>query len=215
MPTNPAGSTAKAAQPAPDAGAPRAPRYQDLARFRLPVNFRGRPGWYVQLWWLVQASLFAHSPQFMYGWRRWLLRRFGMKVGKGVLIRPSVTVTYPWKVSIGDHSWVGDGAVLYSLGPIEIGAHAVVSQRSYLCAAGHDHRRPTFDIYEQKVTVGDEAWVAADVFVGPGVTVGRGAVVGARSSVFRDLPEGMLCLGSPARPVSPRKPPVAAPVTAA
>jgi putative colanic acid biosynthesis acetyltransferase WcaF len=191
------------ASPAPVSDAP---RYQDLSRFRLPAAFRGRPGWYVQLWWLVQATLFAHSPQFLYGWRRWLLRRFGMKVGKGVLIRPTVTITYPWKVSIGDRSWVGDDAVLYSLGPIEIGSDAVVSQRSYLCAAGHDHRSAAFDIYEKKITIADEAWVAADVFIGPGVTVGRGAVVGARSGVFRNLPGGMLCLGSPARPVSPRLP---------
>jgi putative colanic acid biosynthesis acetyltransferase WcaF len=180
------------------------PCYQDLSQFRLPSNFRGRPAWYVQLWWVVQATLFATSPQFMYGWRRFLVRLFGMKVGRRVLLRPSVKVTYPWKVSIGDYSWVGDDVVLYSLGEIEIGSNAVISQRSYLCAAGHDYQSPGFDIFDSKVTVGDQAWVAADVFVGPGVTIGPGAVVGARSSVFRDLPQGMLCMGSPARPVAPR-----------
>ena len=92
------------------------PRFQDLSRFRLPADFRGRSAVWVQLWWLVQATLFRLSPQFLFGWRRWLLRLFGARVGAGVLIRPTATITYPWKVAIGDHSWVGDDVVLYSLG---------------------------------------------------------------------------------------------------
>ena len=177
---------------------------QDLSKFRMPPGFRGRSALAVQLWWLVQATLFRWSPQFMYGWRRAILRFFGAKVGQGVIIRPSVTVTYPWKVQIGDHAWVGDDVVLYSLGEISIGRNAVVSQGSYLCAGTHDYQSPAFDILSKPVVVEDEAWVATDVFVAPGVTVGRGAVVGARSSVFTDLPAMMLCVGSPAKPVRPR-----------
>jgi len=82
--------------------------YQQLDRFNLPPNFRGKPGWYVQLWWLVEYFLFKPSPQFMYAWRRWLLRSFGARVGKGVILRPSCSLTYPWKVSIGDHAWIGE-----------------------------------------------------------------------------------------------------------
>ena len=74
---------------------------------------------------------------FMYGFRRWLLRAFGAKIGKGVRVRPSARITYPWKVDIGDRCWIGDHAELYSLGPIRIGADSVVSQRSYICAASH------------------------------------------------------------------------------
>lgn len=181
------------------------PVYQDLARSRTPPGFRGRPAWFVQLWWILQGTLFACSPQFMYGWRRWLLRRFGAKVGSNVLCRPSVKVTYPWKVRIGDHCWIGDEAVLYSLGEIDIGANTVISQRSYICAASHDHTVATFDICARKVTIGAEVWIATDVFVAPGVTIGYGTVVGARSSVFKDLPEGMICIGSPARPIAPRR----------
>jgi len=177
---------------------------QDLSRFRLPPGFRGRSAAVVQFWWIVQATLFAMSPQFMFGWRRWLLRVFGAKVGRGVLVRPSVRVTYPWKVAIGDHAWIGDDVVLYSLGEIEIGDNAVVSQRSYLCAASHDYQQLGFSIYAKKVTVEAEAWLATDVFVAPGVTVGRGAVVGARSSVFHDLPPMMVCVGCPAKPVKSR-----------
>lgn len=177
---------------------------QDLSRFRVPPNFRGRSAVAVQLWWLVQATFFRWSPQFAYGFRAWLLRSFGAKVGRGVVIRPSVTVTYPWKVTIGDFAWVGDDAVLYSLGEIDIGANAVVSQRSYLCAADHDHTLADFPIRSRKITVGAQAWLAADVFIAPGVSIGDGAVIGARSSVFKDMPAGMVCFGYPCTPVKPR-----------
>ncbi|WP_281416158.1 putative colanic acid biosynthesis acetyltransferase [Collimonas antrihumi] len=177
---------------------------QDLSRFKLPPNFRGRSAFAVQLWWFVQAIFFHTSPQFAYGFRRWLLRCFGAQVGKHTVIRPSVTVTYPWKVKIGDHAWIGDNVVLYSLGEIDIGPHAVVSQSSYLCAADHDYAQVDFPIRARKITIGEQAWVAADVFIAPGVTIGAGAVIGARSSVFRDMPAGMVCLGYPAKPVKPR-----------
>lgn len=177
---------------------------QDLSRFRMPPGFRGRPGWQVQAWWLVQSTLFRGSPQFLYGWRRWLLRRFGAKVGKGVVIRPTATFTYPWKISIGDWSWIGDHVVLYSLGDIRIGNHSVVSQRSYLCAGTHDASDPTFPILGPAIHVGNQCWLACDVFVGPGRRIGDGTVVGARSSVFRDLPAGVVANGNPAKPVKPR-----------
>lgn len=177
---------------------------QDLSHFRLSRSFRGRSAVVVQLWWLVQATLFRWSPQFAYGFRAWLLRAFGAKVGLGVVIRPTVTVTYPWKVSLGDHAWLGDDAVLYSLGEIEIGANAVVSQRSYLCAADHDHTQADFPIRARKITIGAQAWLAADVFVAPGVSIGEGAVIGARSSVFSNMPVGMVCYGYPCKIIKPR-----------
>lgn len=181
-------------------------RIQSLSQFRLPSGFRGRSAIVVQLWWIVQASLFRASPQFAYGFRAWLLRLFGAEVGSKTVIRPSVRITYPWKVKIGDYAWIGDNAELYSLGEIEIGANVVVSQRSYLCAADHDYTQPDFPIRACPIYIEEQAWLAADVFVAPGVTVGRAAVIGARSSVFSDLPPGMVCMGSPARPVKPRVP---------
>ena len=81
---------------------------QTLNKFKLPKNFRGRSSLVVQLWWMTDFFLFKLSPQIMYGWRRFLLRLFGAKIGKNVIIRPNVTITYPWKVSIGDYSWIGD-----------------------------------------------------------------------------------------------------------
>ena len=177
---------------------------QKLNTFKLPLNFRGRSGVVVQLWWMVDFFFFKLSPQFMYGWRRYLLRLFGAKIGKGVVIRPSVTITYPWKITIGDFSWIGDDVVLYSLGEIKIGANAVVSQKSYLCAASHDYTKEDFPIWSKKVTIEDECWLGTDVFVAPGVTVGKGTVVGARSSVYKDLPEAKVCMGNPATVIKDR-----------
>src|SRR5690349_10951320 len=113
----------------PKREAPR--RYQDLSRFTLPEDFRGRSAYFVQLWWLVQAILFRASPQVMKEWRNFLLRRFGARIGEKAQIRPTVRVTYPWKVTVGAYSWLGDDVEVYSLGPITIGQHAVVSQGTY------------------------------------------------------------------------------------
>jgi len=90
--------------------------YQRLNQFQLPEGFRGRSVLVVQLWWLVQSTLFAMSPQFMFGWRIFLLKLFGAQIGSDVRIRPSVRVTYPWKVKLGDRVWIGDYAEFYSLG---------------------------------------------------------------------------------------------------
>src|SRR5690349_12050485 len=121
--------------------------FQDLRHFNQPPMFRGRSAPVVQLWWIVEACLFRPSPQIFFAWRRWLLRLFGARIGRGVMIRPSVRTTYPWKVTIGDYSWVGDDVVLYSLGEIRIGEHSVVSQRSYLCTGSHDPGSLAFDIF--------------------------------------------------------------------
>ena len=180
-------------------------RLQQLDTFQLPRGFRGKPGWYVQLWWIVEALLFRISPQFMYGWRRFLLRSFGATVGKSVILRPSVRTQFPWKVSIGDYSWIGDDVILYSLDEIIIGNHVVVSQKSYLCTGSHDYTQTDFPILRQPIVLKDECWLATDVYVAPGVTVGRGTVVGARSSVFKSLPAGMVCVGSPARVIEERR----------
>jgi putative colanic acid biosynthesis acetyltransferase WcaF len=140
----------------------------------------------------------------MYGWRAWLLRLFGARVGKRTIIRPTVKIPYPWKLTIGDYSHIGDEVHLYTYGVIEIGDRVVVSQRSYICTGSHDYTSPTFDLLAKKIVIEAEAWVAMDVFVAPGVTIGRGAVVGARSSVFHDVPPGTISIGTPAKVVGQR-----------
>ncbi|MDZ4055644.1 MAG: WcaF family extracellular polysaccharide biosynthesis acetyltransferase [Polynucleobacter sp.] len=174
--------------------------FQDLCAFRLPKGFRGRSAFSVQIWWIVQASVFRWSPQVLYGFRRFVLRMFGAKIGKRVLIRPSAKFTYPWKVVIGDFSWIGDDVIFYSLDTISVGANSVISQKTYLCAGDHDFSDVSFPIRGKPIFIGEQVWVAADCFVAPGVSVGNGVVVGARSSVFSNLPDGMVCYGSPCLP---------------
>jgi len=178
---------------------------QELKTFKLPKNFRGRNAIVVQLWWFVQSLFFKNSPQFLYGFRRFLLRLFGAKIGKKVIIRPTVRITYPWKIIIGDYSWIGDDVVLYSLGEIEIGKNVVISQKSYLCAASHNYLRSDFPIFAKKITIKDECWLATDVYVAPGITIHKGTVVGSRSSVYKDLPENKICIGNPAKVIRERK----------
>jgi putative colanic acid biosynthesis acetyltransferase WcaF len=178
---------------------------QNLNLYKNPENFRGKSVIIVQLWWLIQASLFKLSPQVMYGWRRFLLRCFGAEIGKGVIIRPSIQITYPWKVTIGDYSWIGDDVVLYSLGEIIIGKNTVISQKSYICTGTHDYSKIDFPILAKKIVIGDECWLATDVFVSPGVTINKGVVVGARSTVIKDLDSNSVYVGSPARFIKKRK----------
>lgn len=179
-------------------------KYQDLSKFKVPSHFRGKGVIYTQLWWLVQESVFKLSPKFMYGFRSFLLRLFGATIGNGVLIRPSATITYPWKLTVGDNSWIGDETVIYSLGQIHIGSNVAIAHRVYLCTGHHEIDKVTFDILAKPIVIEDEVWLTNDVFVGPGVTIGRGSVIGARSSVFADMPSGMVCFGYPCVAVKKR-----------
>ena len=166
--------------------------------------FRGRSAFVVQLWWLVQDWLIRPSPQFMYGWRRFWWRLFGAEVGEDVLIRPTAKVTYPWKVKIGARSWIGDYAELYSLAPIEVGSDVVISQHVYLCAGTHDYTRVDFPLVAEPIRIEDQAWIATGCFVAMGVTLGQGAIIGARSLVLESMPAAMICAGHPAKPVKER-----------
>ena len=180
-------------------------KVQELNRFHLAEGFRGRSSFSVQLWWICQSTLFGCSPQFMYKWRVFLLRSFGARIGSNVLVRPTARITYPWKVSIGNNSWIGDDSVIYSLGEIDIGNDVVISQRSYICSATHDYNEISFGMIQKRIKIEDQCWLATDVFVGPGVTIGEGAVIGARSSVFKDVSEYTVSRGSPCVVVSMRK----------
>jgi len=156
------------------------------------------------LWYAVEGTVFRHSPRTLYGFRTWLLRRFGADVHPTARLRPTVTIEVPWHLSIGEHTMVGDHAILYCLGRVRIGARCTVSQYAHLCAGTHDHTQPAFPLIKADITLGDDVWIAADAYVGPNVSVGDGVVLGARSSAFGDLPPWTICVGLPARPVKPR-----------
>jgi putative colanic acid biosynthesis acetyltransferase WcaF len=116
-----------------------------------------------------------------------------------------VKTEIPWNLTIGSQAIIGDDVILYCLGPVTIGQRVTISQLGHLCAGTHDFTRPDFPLLRASIEIGDDVWLAADVFVGPGVKIGTGVVVGARSSVFQDLPPWQICVGTPAKPVKERK----------
>lgn len=152
-------------------------------------------------WSIVRHTLFRWSPPPLNGWRRWLLRRFGADVHASVSIAPSVRVDFPWKLVVGPDVVIAHNAIINCMGRVEIGAGTRISQYAHLCAGTHDYRRRDMKIISCSITIGREAWIAADAFVGPGVTIGDRCLLAARSSAFSDLPAGQVCIGEPAKAV--------------
>lgn len=157
------------------------------------------------LWTVAYLLTFRPTPKVLHGWRRWVLRRFGARLGLATCIHPSTKIWAPWLLEMGDHSCLGPMVDCYNVGGVTLGAFAIVSQYSYLCGATHDYTLASMPLVPKPIAIGVRAWVAADVFVGPGVTVGEGAVVGARSSVYKDVPEWNVVAGNPARVIKPRQ----------
>lgn len=156
------------------------------------------------LWELLRGPLFAWTPRPMWFWRRAILRLFGAQVGAKAHIFPSARIAVPWNVEIGDYSSVGDRAVIYSLGKIRIGKAVTISQHAHLCAGSHDYTQRDFPLLKMPIVVGDGAWVCADAYLGPGVSIGEAAVVAARAVVVRDVPARAIVGGNPARRIGMR-----------
>jgi len=155
--------------------------------------------------WGVAVPLFRLSPRPFFSWRRMLLRLFGARVGRQVHVSPSARIVMPWHLEIGDWTAVGERAVVYALGPVSLGARVTISQNAHLCAGSHDYTRPDMPLIKPPIRIGDQAWVCADAFIGPGVTVGAGAVVAARAVVVKDVPPWVVVAGNPARVVKERQ----------
>lgn len=157
------------------------------------------------LWQMVWLICYRPSPTPVHGWRCFLLRLFGARLGHGVHPYPSARIWAPWNLEMGDHACLGEGVDCYCVAPIRIGAHSTVSQYSFLCSASHDYGRMCMPLITAPICVGEHVWITADVFVAPGVTIGDGAVIGARSSVFDDVPPWVVVKGNPARVVKKRE----------
>ena len=151
-----------------------------------------------RIFWAMMHPLFAWSPRPFWSWRRQILRLFGARIGNEVHIYPTVRVTMPWNLKIGSQSAVGDRAILYALGPISIGSRVTISQGAHLCAGSHDWRVPDRPLLKPPIEIDDDAWICADAFIGPGVTVGKTAIVGARAVAMKDVSPGSIVVGNPA-----------------
>ncbi|MGI9013540.1 MAG: putative colanic acid biosynthesis acetyltransferase [Phycisphaerales bacterium] len=156
-------------------------------------------------WGIVQATLFRCSPRPFHRWRNLLLRMFGAKLHPSARVYNRARVWLPANLIMQQGSCIADDVDVYCVATITIAEHATVSQYSFLCTASHDFDDVAHPLTIAPIVIDRRAWVAADVFIGPGVSVGAGAVVAARSSVFRDVPPWMLVGGSPAQVLRPRK----------
>ncbi|MFF2650217.1 WcaF family extracellular polysaccharide biosynthesis acetyltransferase [Streptomyces sp. NPDC058045] len=173
---------------------------RDLPAFTLAGYDKGRGRLVQALWFAVMNLLFMawFCPARL---RVALLRAFGARIGEGVLIRHRVRVLWPWKLTVGDHTWIGEGAWILNLEPVTLGSNVCVSQEALLCTGSHDHRAADFRYRNAPVRVEDGAWIAARATVLAGVTVGRHSVVSAGTVLARDLPELTLHTAQGTRPV--------------
>ena len=156
-------------------------------------------------WSVIYIFLFRFSPKPMHRWRAFLLRCFGARIGKGVHVYPGVKIWAPWNLELDDHCGIANGVNLYSQGKIKIGFRTVVSQGAHLVTGTHDYTVPGFPLLTKPIVVKDHVWIATEAFIHPGVTIGEGAVIGARSVVSKNMPDWMVCTGHPCLPLKPRE----------
>ena len=153
----------------------------------------------VRVIWGIAWLLFARfTPPPLHAWRRLVLRAFGARVGRGARVHASVAIWLPHNLELGELVLIGPGARLYNQGTIKIGAWSVISQRAHLCASTHQIDDPDFQLECRPIVVGERCWVAAEAFVGPGVTMGDGAVLAARGALFENAEEDGIYRGNPA-----------------
>lgn len=158
-----------------------------------------------RLCWMVGRLFFRFSPRPCFGWRRFVLRCFGAKVGSCVNIYSSAVIYFPWNLNIGDWSAIGEDVLVYNLGLVTIGERVTISHRAHLCAGTHDYTQPDLPLLKPPITIGDQSWVCADAFIGPNVRVGEGAVVGARAVVMQEVAPWTVVAGNPAQVVKKRE----------
>ena len=159
---------------------------------------RGAPRWKEMLWVAVKGVFFQTPWPWPSALRVALLRAFGARVGKEVTIRAQVNVTFPWRLTVGDYVWLGEEVIVLSLAAVTIESHVCVSQRAFLCTGSHDFRSDDFTLIVKPITVRERSWIAAQVFIAPGVEIGAGSMVAAGSVVVENVPPGSLVRGNPA-----------------
>ena len=157
------------------------------------------------LWGIVWLLLFRPSPRPLHKWRAFLLKAFGATIGTNCHVYPAAKIWAPWNIRLGDHVGIADGVVLYSMARIEIGDYAVISQGAHLCAGSHDFNSPNFQLIAAPIAVGARVWLCTECFIGPGVSIAQGSVVGARGVVTKSIAsEWCVWAGVPVKKIGER-----------
>lgn len=178
---------------------------QQLDRFDPKQGFdRGRSKWVVAIWYLTKCVFFLSPLPWPSGFKCALLRLFGAQIGRGVVIKPRINIHFPWKLKIGDCSWLGEEVFILNFEACTIGAHCCISQRAFLCGGNHDFRSEDFRYRNGPIRIKNGAWVGAQCFIAPDVVIAEEAVITAGSIVTRSMPAGKICSGNPCAPVGER-----------
>ena len=176
-----------------------------LKQYALPASYSPGVALWMQLLWYYLGSPLVKSELVPFStFKVWLLRAFGASVGTGVRIKPGIRIKFPWKLTIGDDCWIGENAWIDNVGAITIGDNVCISQGVYLCTGNHDWSLPTFDLRVGEIKVQSGSWLGAKSVVGPGVTVGKGAILTLGSVATRSLDPMTIYAGNPAQAIKPR-----------
>jgi putative colanic acid biosynthesis acetyltransferase WcaF len=160
---------------------------------------RGAPRWKEALWIIARAIFFETAWPWPSALRVALLRTFGAEVGEDVVIRAKVNISFPWRLRIASHVWLGEEVMILSLAPVTLESHVCVSQRAFLCTGSHRFHSENFDLVTKPITIHSGSWIAAQAFIAPGVEVGPRSMVAAGSVVLENVPPDTVVRGNPAR----------------
>lgn len=155
-------------------------------------------------WYIVNTIFFKTSFNILSSSKVFLLRLFGARIGKGVVVKPSVNIKFPWKLQVGDNSWIGEYVWIDNLAEISIGSNVTLSQGCLLLTGSHDHSRTTFDFLSYPIILADGVWIGAKAIVTGGTTCHTHSILGAGSVAEKDLEPYTIYKGNPAIPVLKR-----------
>ena len=179
-------------------------KHIDLSKFDNSWYDPGRPLVIRALWYLLNALFLKSHLNPSSGLKLFLMKLFGAKVGKGVVVKPGINIKYPWNLEIGDSTWIGESAWLDSLAKITISNNVCISQGVYLCTGNHDYAKESFDLILKPIDIEDGVWLGARAVVCPGVALRSHSVVAAGSVVTDDTEAYTVYQGNPAKPIRKR-----------
>jgi putative colanic acid biosynthesis acetyltransferase WcaF len=155
--------------------------------------------------WSFGSVIFRVTPRPCFLLRRVILRVFGATIGKAVNIYPSTNIMFPWNLQVGDYSCLGERVQVYNLGNLKIGENSTISQNSHLCGGTHNYKDASMPLIKSRILIGNDVWICADSFIGPGVYVADFSIVAARSVVIKDVGKNHIVGGNPAKYIKMRE----------
>ncbi|KYC36874.1 acyl transferase [Scytonema hofmannii PCC 7110] len=175
-----------------------------LDNYTLGTYNSGAPFWKQLLWYFLGSPLVQNYWFPVSSFKVWILRLFGATIGQKVRIKPGVRVKFPWRLTVGDYVWIGEDTWLDNIAPITIQSHVCLSQGVYLCTGNHDWNHPDFQLIAAPIYLEESSWIAAKAVIGPGVTVGAGAVLTLGGVTGHSLEPMTIYAGNPAQPLKKR-----------